>query len=133
MTAEIVKVLIEQIARQPSPLCSVMTHQFRGAATRIAPTATAFGFRDPHMMIEIMAQVDADVADFSAEVAWARQAVDALAPFALKGAYANLLEPNDPKRSKWSFGPNADRLNAAKRRFDPDNLFRFGNSAAVLG
>lgn len=124
MTAEIASVLIEQIARQPSPLCSVMTHQFRGAATRIEPTATAFGFRDPHMMIEIMAQVDADVADFSAEEAWARQTVGALAPFALKGAYANLLEPNDPTRSKWSFGPNGDRLSAAKRRFDPNNVFR---------
>ena len=123
LTAEIANILIERIVRQPSPLCSVMTHQFRGAATRIEPTASAFGFRDPHMMIEIMAQADAETVDFSAEQAWARETVEALQPFSLRGAYANLLQPGDPARSAWSFGPNAARLNAAKRRFDPDNVF----------
>ncbi len=71
-----------------------------------------------------MAQAEAAVADFSPEQAWARQTADALAPFALRGAYANLLQPGDPIRSRWSYGPNAERLNAAKARFDPENLFR---------
>jgi hypothetical protein len=33
----------------------VSLHSFGGAATRVAPEATAFGTRDPHQLVEIIA------------------------------------------------------------------------------
>jgi hypothetical protein len=43
---------------------------------------------------------------------------------AIPGGYPNLLDGSDPARVAASYGPNLDRLLAAKRRYDPDNLFR---------
>ena len=42
---------------------------------------------------------------------------------ALPGAYPNFLAPGDD-RAAQSYGANAARLVAAKRHYDPDNLFR---------
>jgi Berberine and berberine like len=36
----------------------------------------------------------------------------------------NLLASDDPARTAKSFGRNAQRLIAAKRNYDPENLFR---------
>ena len=47
----------------------------------------------------------------------------ALDPVALPGGYPNLLGPDDDARARDSFGANLDRLLAAKRRYDPDNVF----------
>jgi hypothetical protein len=63
-------VLIDQMARRPSTLCSVVTHNVRGAAARVGADATAFSVRQPHTMIEILAQVEAGGGDGSKERAW---------------------------------------------------------------
>ena len=43
---------------------------------------------------------------------------------ALPGGYPNLLTAEDSDRVARSYGPNAERLIKAKRRYDPDNVFR---------
>jgi hypothetical protein len=116
-------VLIDQMARQPSTLCSVVTHNLRGAAARVGADATAFGVRQPHTMIEILAQVEAGGGDGSKKRAWAIETAAALEGFCLLGGYANILAGDDPQRSRRSFGPNADRLISAKRQYGPANLF----------
>ena len=55
---------------------------------------------------------------------WAQVTRRSLDGMALPGGYPNLLGGNDPARAAASYGPNLDRLVAAKRRYDPDNLFR---------
>jgi hypothetical protein len=49
----------------------------------------------------------------------------AFAPMALPGGYPNFLAGDDPDRVAKSCGPNAGRLIAAKRHYDPDNVFNF--------
>ena len=44
---------------------------------------------------------------------------------ALPGGYPNFLAGDDPDRVAKSYGPNAGRLIAAKRHYDPDNVFNF--------
>jgi FAD/FMN-containing dehydrogenase len=117
-------VLIEQIRRRPSPLCAVLTHAFHGAATRIAPDSAAFGFRQPHTVIEIVAQADPKgESDGSAERAWVNETAAALDQHALPGGYANFLTAEDSERARLSYGPNAERLTRAKRHYDPGNVF----------
>jgi hypothetical protein len=48
---------------------------------------------------------------------------------ALPGGYPNFLAGDDPDRVAKSCGPNAGRRVAAKRHYDPDNVF---NSAIAL-
>lgn len=120
---EPVRIATEQMRKAPSPLCSVLTHDFRGAATRIAPDASAFGLRQKHVMIEILAQVVDRASNGEAERAWVLDTAAAFDALALPGGYANFLGPDDQDRTDKSYGGNVDRLRAAKRRFDPDGVF----------
>jgi hypothetical protein len=123
LDSETAAVLIDQMRRRPSPLCSVVTHNLYGAATRISAEATAFGVRQPHILIEILAQLEARDGDGSAERDWTVETAAALERFCLPGGYANLLSGDESDRSRYGFGPNAGRLIAAKRRYDPTNTF----------
>lgn len=124
LDGEAAAILIEQIRRRPSPLCSMVTHMLHGAATRIAPEATAFGFRQPHIVVEILGQADAQTGgDGAAERAWVNETAAALDRHALPGGYPNFLSGDERERARLSFGPNADRLARAKRHYDPGNLF----------
>jgi hypothetical protein len=46
---------------------------------------------------------------------------------ALPGGYPNFLARDDWDRVAKSYGPNAGRLIAVKRRYDPDNVFSSAN------
>jgi FAD/FMN-containing dehydrogenase len=115
--------LTDAIARKPSPYSQVAFHHLHGAATRVAPDATAFGLRREHVMVEIMAAWEPGGGDGAAHRRWARELWRDLAPYALPGGYANLLGPDDREQAVEAYGGNAARLLAAKRRFDPDGVF----------
>jgi len=117
---------IQAMETAVSPGCAILTHEFRGAAARVAANATAFGLRRDHVLVEILAAF-ADRSDGLEEERhrrWAhvtRQAFDAMA---LPGGYPNLLAASDAERAAKSYGGNAARLIKAKRQYDPDNVFR---------
>jgi hypothetical protein len=46
-----------------------------------------------------------------------------VSPHALPGRYPNLLTADEPERVEHAYGPNAARLIAAKKAYDPDNIF----------
>ena len=107
-----------------SPFSAVSVHSLHGAATRVPVTETAFGNRDPHLLIEIIAIWEPGDARSSDHRAWASDLSCALESEALPGSYPNLLGPDEVAQIAHAYGPNADRLLAVKRRFDPDNVFR---------
>ena len=109
-----------------SPGCAVLTHEFKGAASRVAAEATAFGLRRDHVLFEIIAAyVDrSDKIEEQQHQAWARTARHAFDTTALPGGYPNLLAPGEPERVMKSYGPNVERLIEAKWNYDPDNVFR---------
>lgn len=123
--SESTRILVEQMRNRPSALCSVLTHEFRGAAARIHSEATAFGFRERHVLIEILAQVDLEApGDGAAERRWVDETCNLLDSQALPGGYANMLPIVDPKRrANQAYGANSERIAAAKIRFDPSNFF----------
>jgi hypothetical protein len=92
----------------------------------VPANATAFGLRRDHVLVEILATFG-DGSDGLAEQRhrqWARAARDSFNASALPGGYPNLLAADDPQRVAKSYGGNAERLINAKRRYDPDNVFR---------
>lgn len=107
-----------------SPYSAVSVHSLHGAAARVPVTETAFGNRDPHLMIEIIALWDPDDTRTARHRSWAGDVAAALDPHALPGGYPNLLGPDEAPRIAHAYGPNTDRLLALKRRFDPDHVFR---------
>jgi FAD/FMN-containing dehydrogenase len=52
-----IDVLIQAMETAVSPGCAIVTHEFKGAASRVPVEATAFGLRRDHVLIEILATV----------------------------------------------------------------------------
>jgi FAD/FMN-containing dehydrogenase len=129
LTDDAIAALIAGAATLSSPFSLLALHHFHGAATRVAPEATAFALRRDHVLAEVIAawspgppgQDPAITAGPHLE--WVHEVCDALAPSALPGGYPNILGPEDAKRAKLGYGDNAPRLLAAKRRYDPDGVF----------
>ena len=98
-------------------------HHLHGAATRIPAEATAFGLRQQHFMLEIVAGWDPKASNGAAHRQWAQDLWESLAPFALPSSYANQLAPHDREQAKDAYGGNGVRLRALKSQFDPDGVF----------
>lgn len=107
-----------------SPHSAVSVHSLHGAAARVPVTDTAFGNRDPHLMIEIIALWEPGDTRAAEHRAWAGNLTSALEPDALPGGYPNLLGPDEAAQIAHAYGPNTERVLALKRRFDPGNVFR---------
>jgi FAD/FMN-containing dehydrogenase len=120
-----IDVFIEAMETVVSPGCAIFTHEFRGAATRVAPEATAFGLRHDHLLVEIIATFvnQSDRSEERRHQRWARATRAAFSAVALPGGYPNMLAGTDIERATRSFGRNAERLIKAKRHYDPDNVF----------
>lgn len=117
LTPEVASRLLQAYGERRADGSFLNIHHFHGRATRRPLTASAFGRRDPHLMIEAIEATD-PLSD------WTRNTIDMLEPVALPGGYPNLLGPGDEARTAAAFGPNASRLRAVKKQYDPDGSFR---------
>ena len=128
-----IDVFVEVMETAASAQCAIFTHEFKGAASRVPVEATAFGLRRDHVVVEILATfVDrSDKQEEQRHHQWARATRQAFAPMALPGGYPNYLVGDDSDRVAKSYGPNAGRLIAAKRHYDPDNIFNSANPLPV--
>jgi FAD/FMN-containing dehydrogenase len=121
LTPDAVGALIETAEARPGPTAFLNLHRFHGAATRVPGEATAFGLREEHLMVEVIAMRPPGPAEVHR--AWTRHGSALLAPHALPGGYPNLLGPDDHDQIAHAYGPNTARLLAVKGRLDPDGVF----------
>jgi hypothetical protein len=128
-------VFIQAMESAVSPGCAIITHEFKGAASRVPVEATAFGLRRDHVLVEILATfVDrSDQLEEQRHQHWAQATLRAFDAMALPGGYPNLLPEGDVDRAAKSYGRNAERLIRAKRHYDPDNVFRSAIPLPVSG
>jgi FAD/FMN-containing dehydrogenase len=121
-----IDVFVQAMETAVSPGCAIVTHEFKGAASRVPAEATAFGPRRDHVLVEILA-ISPDRPDNLEEQRhqqWARATLQAFDAKALPGGYPNLLAEGNADRAAKSYGGNAERLIKAKRHYDPDSVFR---------
>ena len=119
-------VFVRAMETAASAGCAIFTHEFRGAAARVPTDATAFALRRDHVLIEILATF-VDRSDPEEELRhrhWVNATLQAFDATSLPGGYPNLLADGDTARAARSYGGNAIRLMKAKRRYDPENVFR---------
>ena len=105
----------------------VLLETLNGVARREPSDGSAFGQRDARWNVSGIA-IWEESADDAAQIGWARAYADALRPSSLSGAgYANYAPVDEtPERVRAAFGSERfERLTAVKRRYDPDNAFRF--------
>ncbi len=89
----------------------------------------AFGQREARWNVSAIAMWE-DPSEDSSMIAWARQVVDSLGPSSFSGAgYGNYAMDEPADRVRAAFGPERfERLAKVKRRYDPDNMFRFNHN-----
>jgi FAD/FMN-containing dehydrogenase len=119
---EVIDKLIDHMGRCTSPLSAVIIEYYGGAATRVAPTETAFPHRDPLYNINIASEW-LDPAESDEHIAWTRAMFDALQSKSNGGYLPNFFSDEVPDQAKVAFGANYARLAELKTKYDPTNLF----------
>jgi len=126
----LIDVMVEGASSFSSPMSALLFFNMHGAATRVAPTATAFAPRRAQWDFDAIGQW-ADAGESAKHVAWVRALWSKLEPHLQGSAYVNHLAADDrPEKVRASFGENYNRLRALKAVYDPKNLFRVNANIA---
>ncbi|MET1026576.1 MAG: FAD-binding oxidoreductase [Dongiaceae bacterium] len=123
LSLEVISAIVGAGSNRTSPLSAIVLQHFRGACTRVPLEATAFGLRQEHVMVEIIAAWEPGATHNGAEhKQWARNLSEALAPLALPGGYPNILGPGDVDQIAHAYGSNLQKLQRVKERLDPSYI-----------
>jgi hypothetical protein len=103
-----------------------------GAAGRVAPDATPWGYRDAKWA-QVIVGVDPDPANAGLIRDWTVAYWDATHPFSSGGAYVNFMMDEGHARVRATYRDNYDRLAAVKATYDPENAFRVNQNIEPKG
>jgi FAD/FMN-containing dehydrogenase len=121
---DLIDVLVEHAFASSSPRSYAAMFHLKGAVSRVAAGATAFGNRQASHAITLDAvwRTGEDFGD--RETAWAKGFFAALGRFR-EGVYVNFLGGDEePNRVREAYGPSVfERLVHVKTKYDPDNVF----------
>ena len=127
---DLIDLLVDAAAQFSSPMTALIFFHVHGAATRVAPSATAFAARRTQWDFDLLGQW-ADERESSKHIAWVKALWEKLDPHLKGSAYVNHLATDDaPEKVRASFGENYARLRQVKANYDPSNLFRLNANIA---
>jgi len=122
----------EWAEKMPTWKCTMHVYPIDGAAHRLGPTDTAWGYRNANWG-SVFAGVDPDPANVDAISAWSKEYHEALHPFSAGGAYVNMMMEEGQDRVEAAYGDNYARLAEIKAKYDPDNLFHVNQNIKPAG
>ena len=124
---DIIDITAEHSMRISSPLTAFPIWQMGGAVSRVGDDETAFSGRSAGFTYNIGASTETSVG-FAEERQWVREFWSALRPWH-EGVYVNFLGDEGAERVRQSYGSKKyERLQALKRKYDPDNFFRINQN-----
>jgi FAD/FMN-containing dehydrogenase len=127
LSDEIIDITVERSLQITSPLTSFPIWQQGGAVARVDDDATAYNGRGAGFTYNIGGATETSEG-FDEEREWVRSFWSALEPWH-QGVYVNFLGDEGADRVRQSYGPaKYDRLQALKRKYDPDNFFRLNQN-----
>jgi hypothetical protein len=107
-------------------------YPLNGAVQRVGKADTAFNVREARFA-EVIVGVDPDPANNPRLMQWAKDYWLALHPFSAGGGYVNMMMDEGEDTVKAAYRDNYARLAQAKRKYDPDNLFRVNQNIRPAG
>jgi FAD/FMN-containing dehydrogenase len=113
---------VEYAAKMPTPLSGMNLFPVDGAAARIAPTDTAWSYRDARWS-EVIYGTDPEPANFDLIRSWTIEYWEAVHPYSMGGGYVNFMGDEGQEGVRAGYGTNYGRLAELKRKYDPDNVF----------
>lgn len=123
---EVIDLVVEQSVQRPSPHSLILLRHVHGAATRVAPDATALAWREERYVLQTLAAWTEGRA--RPHLDWVDQCWRAVQPLATAGTAINFLGVESHARVQASYGANYERLVHLKNRYDPNNLFQFNQN-----
>jgi FAD/FMN-containing dehydrogenase len=111
----------------PGEFTTVYLADEGGAASRIAPEATAFPHRSSACSVHVFPGWVGREAD-DGVMSWARRLGDAIARHATGAVYVNMLGDDEKGRVRAAYGDNFARLARVKATWDPDNVFQMNHN-----
>jgi FAD/FMN-containing dehydrogenase len=127
ITDDVIAVLTEYAGKLPSPQCEIFVAHLGGRMGRIAADATAYPHRDASFVLNVHGRWE-DATDDERCIGWARDLFKDTAPHATGGVYTNFMTEDETDRVRAAYGAGYERLAAAKKRYDPTNLFRLNQN-----
>jgi len=125
LTDDAIDAVLDAYARAPSPTCRAHFDFLGGGAVgRVDAAATAFPHRQHTYGVQFLALWPGTEGD-EVNMTWAREAKAAVQPYLGGGVYSGYGDPDLDDWARAYYGGNLERLVDLKRRYDPDNVFRF--------
>ena len=123
---------VEYAAKLPTWKSTMHLYPIDGAAQRVGPTDTPWGYRNANWG-QVIVGVDPEPANAKAITDWTIAYHEALHPFSAGGAYVNMMMDEGQERVKASYGENYDRLAKIKAEYDPGNVFHVNQNIRPAG
>jgi FAD/FMN-containing dehydrogenase len=122
---ELLDELLGRMVAFGRPPGQVLIESLHGAAKDTDPGSAAVGFRHAAFNVSVMASW-LDPALDQRYIEWARETAAAIEPWSVSGGYINYMQADEPLEGvRAAFGDDSfERLQALKRRYDPDNVLR---------
>jgi len=119
--------IVTAMRTRPAAPSFILFEAMSGQARTEPAGGAAFGQRGARWNLSALA-IWEDAAEDEAQIGWARRTAESFAPVSYSGAGYGNYAPSDEtaERVRAGYGPERfARLRAVKRRYDPDNVFRF--------
>ncbi len=111
----------------PTLLSTAHIYPMNGAIHHVAPTGTAFSYREVNFA-SVMIGMDPDPVNAAPITHWAKDYWLALHPYSAGGAYVNFLMDEGQERVKATYRDNYPRLAEVKKKYDPENFFHINQN-----
>lgn len=134
LSDQVIDSILQGFVTTPSPNTLSSIWNFGGATAEVAADATAFGDRTMPYMFSIDS-VWPDQADDAKNIDWTRSFWQRMKVHSDKGRmYLNFPGQGEEGQTllRDTFGDNYGKLQAIKKKYDPDNLFRFNQNIQAV-
>jgi len=115
--------------RMPTWKSGTHIYNADGAASRVGNDETAWAYRDARW-VQVIVGVDPDPANADKLREWAVGYSEAIKPYSMAGGYVNMMMDDGNDRVRASYRDNYPRLQRAKAKYDPDNVFNVNQNIA---
>ncbi|MCB0170695.1 MAG: FAD-binding oxidoreductase [Anaerolineae bacterium] len=109
-------------AQLPTMQSTMHIYPINGAAGRVGPQDTAWGYRQTKFS-QVIVGVDPDPQNNGRIIEWAKDYWLAMHPYSAGGGYVNMIMDEGEERVKAAYGDNYARLAQVKAKYDPHNFF----------
>jgi FAD/FMN-containing dehydrogenase len=128
LTDEAIETIYAAVPGIPHPMGQLHIHQLGGAMGRVPQGATAYGSRDVPFLMNYIA-LWLDDAEDEKNIAWCKDASDAMARFGTGNRYVNFLADEGEAGVESAYeAETLTRLQGLKAKYDPTNFFHFNQN-----